>query len=131
LIERRVSVHVFDLWAIRWRRRKAAGDMIIVRYADDFIVGFQHERDARSFLDEMRERLREFALSLHPRRPGSSSSDALRRNAASAVGSGAHPSSERTKLHWERMKRLIDEWLPKPRILHPWPDNRFAVSHPR
>ena len=40
--------------------------MIIVRYADDFIVGFQHESDARRFLDEMRERLEEFALSLHP-----------------------------------------------------------------
>ena len=40
--------------------------MIIVRYADDFIVGFQHESDARRFLDEMRERLQEFALSLHP-----------------------------------------------------------------
>jgi hypothetical protein len=39
--------------------------------------------------------------------------------------------SERTKLNWERMKRLIDDWLPKPRILHPWPDKRFAVSHPR
>ena len=40
--------------------------MIIVRYADDFIVGFQHERDARRFLDELRARLQEFALSLHP-----------------------------------------------------------------
>src|ERR1700732_3936218 len=40
--------------------------MIIVRYADDFIVGFQHEEDARRFLDTMRERLQEFALSLHP-----------------------------------------------------------------
>src|SRR6516162_8426371 len=40
--------------------------MIIVRYADDFIVGFPHESDARRFLDEMRKRLQEFALSLHP-----------------------------------------------------------------
>ncbi len=40
--------------------------MIIVRDADDFMIGFQHEEDARRFLDEMRERLREFALSLHP-----------------------------------------------------------------
>jgi hypothetical protein len=51
---------------MRWRRREATGDMIIVRYADDFIIGFQHEADARRFLDEMRERLRKFALSLHP-----------------------------------------------------------------
>jgi group II intron reverse transcriptase/maturase len=58
--------YVLDLWAERWRRREATGDMIIVRYADDFIVGFQHERDARRFLDEMRARLQEFALSLHP-----------------------------------------------------------------
>src|ERR1700681_3505555 len=58
--------YVLDLWAERWRRREATGDMIIVRYADDFIVGFEHHVDARCFLDEMRERLREFALSLHP-----------------------------------------------------------------
>src|SRR4029078_7911137 len=58
--------YALDLWAVRWRRRKTTGDVIIVRYADDFIVGFQHESDARRFLNEMRERLREFALSLHP-----------------------------------------------------------------
>ena len=58
--------YVLDLWAERWRRREATGDMIIVRYADDFIVGFQHETEARRFLDAMRERLQEFALSLHP-----------------------------------------------------------------
>ena len=58
--------YVLDLWAERWRRREAKGDMIIVRYADDFIVGFQHESDARCFLEEMRKRLQEFALSLHP-----------------------------------------------------------------
>jgi RNA-directed DNA polymerase len=58
--------YCLDLWAERWRRREATGDMIIVRYADDFIVGFQHESDARRFLDEMRERLGKFALSLHP-----------------------------------------------------------------
>src|SRR5882672_11065522 len=58
--------YAFDLWAERWRRREATGDMIIVRYADDFIVGFEHEIDARRFLDEMRERLGKFALTLHP-----------------------------------------------------------------
>ena len=55
-----------DLWAVRWRRREATGDMIIVRYADDFIIGFEHESDARRFLDEMRERLGKFSLTLHP-----------------------------------------------------------------
>jgi len=58
--------YVLDLWAERWRRREATGDMIIVRYADDFIVGFQHKVDARHFLNEMRARMQEFALSLHP-----------------------------------------------------------------
>jgi group II intron reverse transcriptase/maturase len=58
--------YALDLWAMRWRRRKATGDMIIVRYADDFIIGLQHESDARRFLDEMRERLGKFALTLHP-----------------------------------------------------------------
>ena len=58
--------YVHDLWAERWRRREASGDMIIVRYADDIIVGFEHETDARRFWDAMRERLRAFALSLHP-----------------------------------------------------------------
>jgi RNA-directed DNA polymerase len=58
--------YVFDLWAERWRRREASGDMIIVRYADDIIVGFQYEADARRFWDAMRERLREYSLSLHP-----------------------------------------------------------------
>jgi hypothetical protein len=45
---------VFDLWAERWRRREATGEMIILRYADDIIVGFEHEADARRFQDAMR-----------------------------------------------------------------------------
>jgi len=58
--------YVFDLWAHRWRQREACGAMIMVRYADDIIVGFEHEDEARRFQDAMRERLREFALTLHP-----------------------------------------------------------------
>src|SRR5258708_18151870 len=58
--------YVIDLWAERWRRREAAGDMIIVRYADDIIVGFEPEADARRFLDAMRERLRELSVCPHP-----------------------------------------------------------------
>jgi retron-type reverse transcriptase len=58
--------YVIDLWANRWRHREATGTMIIVRYADDLIIGFEHESDARRFWDAMRERLREFSLSLHP-----------------------------------------------------------------
>ncbi len=216
--------YTLDLWAVRWRRRAATGDMIIVRYADDFIVGFQHERDARCFLDEMRERLGEFALSLHPektrliefgrfaaerrKRRGLGKPETFnflgftficgktragkfqikrktrrdrmraklkmikeemrRRMHQPILAQGkwlwhvvrgyfnfhAVPTnfralvafrteiakrwrrvltrrSDMAKLNWDRMKRLIDEWLPKPRIIHPWPDKRFAVSHPR
>jgi group II intron reverse transcriptase/maturase len=216
--------YTFDLWAVRWRRHAATGDMIIVRYADDFIVGLQHERDARRFLDEMRERLGEFALSLHPEKTrliefgrfaaerrkrlglgkpetfnflgftficGKTRAgkfqvqrktrrdrmqeklrkikETLRRCAhhpipaqgkwLGRVVSGyfnyhAVPTnfralaafrtevakrwrhvlirrSQRHNLNWERMNCLLDDWLPKPRILHPWPDKRFAVSHPR
>jgi len=216
--------YTVDLWAVRWRRHAATGDMIIVRYADDFIVGLQHEHDARRFLDEMRERLGEFALSLHPektrliefgrfaaerrKRRGLGKpetfnflgftficgktragkfqvqrktrrdrmqeklrkiKETLRRCAhhpipaqgkwLGRVVSGyfnyhAVPTnfralaafrtevakrwrnvlirrSQRHNLNWERMNCLLDDWLPKPRILHPWPDKRFAVSHPR
>jgi RNA-directed DNA polymerase len=216
--------YALDLWAVRWRRRQATGDMIIVRYADDFIVGFQHESDARRFLDEMRERLQEFALSLHPEKTrliefgrfaaerrkrcglgkpetfnflgftficgktragkfqlkrmtrrdrmraklrmikeemwrrmhqpipaqgtwlwhvvrGYFNYHAVPTNFRALVAFRTELAkrwhrvltrrSERTKLNWDRMNRLIDDWLPKPRILHPWPDKRFAVSHPR
>jgi len=58
--------YVFDLWANRWRRREAQGEVIIVRYADDYVVGFEYESDARRFWDAMRARLGEFALALHP-----------------------------------------------------------------
>ena len=58
--------YVLDLWAERWRRHEATGDMIIVRYADDVVVGFEHEADANRFLEAMRTRFEEFALSLHP-----------------------------------------------------------------
>jgi RNA-directed DNA polymerase len=58
--------HVFDLWADRWRRREATGAVIIVRYADDIVVGFQHQADAERFRVDMTERLAAFALKLHP-----------------------------------------------------------------
>ena len=216
--------YTVDLWAVRWRRHAATGDMIIVRYADDFIVGLQHEHDARRFLDEMRERLGEFALSLHPektrliefgrfaaerrKRRGLGKPETfnflgftficgktragkfqvqrktrrdrmqekLRKIKGTLRRCAHHPipaqgkwlgrvvsgyfnyhavptnfralaafrtevakrwrnvlirRSQRHNLNWERMNCLLDDWLPKPRILHPWPDQRFAVSHPR
>lgn len=58
--------YVFDLWAKQWRERHAAGDMIVVRYADDFITGFQHRSDAERFLRELAARLEKFGLTLHP-----------------------------------------------------------------
>ena len=58
--------YVYDLWVHRWRRTKATGDMIVVRYADDTIVGFQHEHEAKAFLHDLQERMREFELALHP-----------------------------------------------------------------
>ncbi|MGA6931613.1 MAG: reverse transcriptase domain-containing protein, partial [Pseudolabrys sp.] len=166
--------YVFDLWAERWRRREATGDMIIGRYADDFIVGFQHEADARRFLDTMRERLQEFALSLHPektrliefgrlavenrKRRGlgkpetftflgfificsktrrgkfqikrKSRRDRMRVK-LQAIKQELRRRSQKDWTIWERAARLANDWLPKPRILHPWPDARFAVRHPR
>src|SRR3984885_5000213 len=58
--------YVFDLWVHRWRLTKASGDMIVIRYADDTIVGCQHEHEARAFLDDLTERMRKFELALHP-----------------------------------------------------------------
>jgi group II intron reverse transcriptase/maturase len=58
--------YAFDLWARRWRKTQAGGDMIVVRYADDIIVGFQHRAEAERFLAELRERFAKFGLELHP-----------------------------------------------------------------
>src|SRR5262245_55349718 len=195
--------------------------MVIVRYADDFIVGFQHEADARRFLDAMRERLQEFALSLHPEKTrliefgrfamenrkrrglgkpetftflgftficgksrrgkfqikrksrrdrmraklqaikqelrrrmhqpipeqgkwlkqvvtGYFNYHAVPTNGPTLTAFLFHVTNlwqrtlrRRTHRDWttkERIKRLAADWLPKPRILHPWPDARFAVD---
>jgi RNA-directed DNA polymerase len=216
--------YVFDLWAERWRRREATGDMIIVRYADDLVVGFQNESDARCFLDAMRLRFEGFALSLHPdktrliefgrhaavrrarnglgkpetfnslgftficgqSRRGSflikrkTRSDRLRAKLAeikeelrrrmhqsipeqggwlaqvirgffayhavptnfAALGDfraqviwlwlrSLRRRSQKDGSLWERMAKLADDYLPKSRILHPWPNARFAARHPR
>ena len=58
--------YVFDLWADQWRRRHARGDVILVRFADDYIAGFEHRDDAERFLADLRERFAQFALELHP-----------------------------------------------------------------
>src|SRR5437868_9186418 len=216
--------YVFDLWAERWRRREASGDMIFVRYADDLIVGFEHEADARRFLDEMRERLGEYSLSLHPEKtrliefgrhaaanrkrrglgkpetfsflgfifisgksrrgkfqikrksrpdrlraklqvikqelrrrmhqPIPTQGQWLKRVVTGYLNYHAVPTngralvtfrfrvidlwirtlrrrSQKDRTAWERIGRLANDFLPKPRILHPWPEKRFAVTHPR
>ena len=58
--------YALDLWGHQWRSRQANGDMILVRYADDFVVGFEHHRDAERFLEDLRDRMRKFGLELHP-----------------------------------------------------------------
>jgi group II intron reverse transcriptase/maturase len=58
--------YVFDLWIQRWRTKQAHGDIIVVRYADDFVVGFQHRDEAERLLTDLRKRLSEFGLELHP-----------------------------------------------------------------
>ena len=216
--------YTFDLWAERWRRREATGDMVCVRYADDIVLGFQHESDACRFRDAMRERLREFSLTLHPEKTrqirfgryaaqqraerglgkpetfdflgftficGKSKQgkfllcrksrrdrmqaklkevkDELRQRmhhsipeqgkwlrqvvggffAYHAVPTNSHAlaafrhhvtdlwrrslrrRSQKDRTTWERMAQLADAFLPQPRILHPWPIDRFAVNHPR
>lgn len=58
--------YVLDVWAKVWRRKVARGEMILVRYADDAVLGFQYREDAERFLEELRERVRKFGLELHP-----------------------------------------------------------------
>jgi len=58
--------YVLDQWVVWWRKRYAIGDMVMVRYADDFVIGFEHRKVAERFLEQLRERLREFGLELHP-----------------------------------------------------------------
>lgn len=58
--------YVLDLWTQRWRQTQANGDTVIVRYADDFVVGFANQADGKRFLDELRERFAKFGLELHP-----------------------------------------------------------------
>ena len=57
--------YVFDLWVNQWRKKLAHGDMIVVRYADDAVLGFEHRKDAEVFLEQWRERMRKFGLELH------------------------------------------------------------------
>jgi group II intron reverse transcriptase/maturase len=213
--------YVFDLWVHQWRRTKARGNVIVVRFADDFVVGFQHRSDAERYHKDLEERFAKFKLRLHPDKTrliefgqfaannrkrrgqgkpetfnflgfthicGKKRSNAMftvcrrtisKRNRAKLteiktglrrrmhepvpqVGKwlktviGGHnryygvPTNERslssfrfhvarlwfrslrrrsqkTRVTWERMYRLIDRWLPPPRIHHPYPLRRLGV----
>jgi RNA-directed DNA polymerase len=217
--------YVLDLWADWWRGRHARGDVIIVRWADDFIVGFEYEDDARRFLAGLRERFVTFGLELHPdktrliefgrhaarnraargepkpetfgflgfthicatskngrfwirRKTDSKRKQAklkmvktqLRRRrhlpipeqgrwlASVVTGHQAYygvpgnydavhafrtqvtrhwhqalrrRSQRGRKLTWARMNRIATRWLPPTRIMHPFPEARFAATHPR
>lgn len=216
--------YVFDLWAERWRRRDATGDMIIVRYADDIVVGFEHETDARRFWEAMRQRLEDYALALHPEKtrliefgrraadnrarrglgkpetfnflgftficgrsrrgrfllhrktrrdrmwvklqeikdelrermhwPIPTQGKWLRQVVKGFFAYHAVPTnlpalgafrthvtrlwlrtlrtrSQKDRYEWHRMRKIANDWLPQPRILHPWPNVRFAVRHSR
>ncbi|HEY8709035.1 MAG TPA: group II intron reverse transcriptase/maturase [Burkholderiaceae bacterium] len=216
--------YVFDLWAQQWRRREATGNVIVVRYADDIVAGFEHEADARRFWDAMRTRFEQFSLELHGEKTrllefgrhaavrrqrrglgkpetftflgftficGKSRRGAfllhrktrgdrmrarlreikeqLRRRMHEAIpeqgrwlravvtgffayhavptnsralGAFRHHvtdlwrrtlrrRSQKDRMTWERMAKIAAYWLPAPRVLHPWPNQRFAVKHPR
>ncbi len=60
--------YVLDIWASWWRKTKVKGDMIIVRYADDFVIGFQYHEEAETFLAALHRRLTEYELTLHPKK---------------------------------------------------------------
>jgi group II intron reverse transcriptase/maturase len=216
--------YVFDQWVERWRRRQARGDMIVVRYADDFVVGFEHRADAERFQAELSERLAKFGLELKaektrliefgrfaaPNRaarglgkpetfdflgfthicgksrngrfvlkrktmakrmraklkevgaeltrrmhqpipevgrwlrsvvrghlayfavPGNTeATDQFVKEVARRWLRTLRRRSQHGRLNWDRMGRLAERWLPKPRVLHPYPERRFDVRHPR
>jgi RNA-directed DNA polymerase len=210
--------YVLDLWAQQWRHRHAHGDVIIVRWADDFIVGFEHQDDAERFHTDLRARLAKFSLELNAEktrliefgrfaaldrkarglgRPETfdflgfthicaktkkgrfklkritiskrmraklrevktelmrrrhlpipdqgqwlasvvrghcayyavpDNGDAVRAfrdQAAKHWYRALRRRSQRNRLDWKRMDRLVTRWLPRVRVLHPWPDERF------
>jgi RNA-directed DNA polymerase len=216
--------YVFDLWVDAWRKKYAQGEVIVVRYADDTVLGFQQRVDADRFLEAFRERLRKFRLELHPEKtrriefgrfaeqdrkrrgegkpetfdflgfthisgknrngdfavkrktvgkrmrakllelkqqlrnrrhdpmaltgkwlnsivggyfnyhavPGNTDSlHAFRYRLVRLWRTMLSHRSQRHHLNWARMQCLADRWLPKPRVLHPYPSDRFDAIHPR
>jgi RNA-directed DNA polymerase len=216
--------YVLDLWADWWRKRRAHGDMILVRFADDFTAGFEHKADADRFLAELRGRLAQFGLELHPGKtrliefgrfaardragrgagkpetfdflgfthicakggngrfwvqritiarrlraklaqvrtqlrarmhqpvpvqgrwlaavlhghmnyyavPGNRAAiSAFRTQVTRHWFKTLRRRSQKTRINWERMHRIATRWLPPPRTTHPYPNARFAATHPK
>ena len=217
--------YVFDLWIEAWRKKVARGDVIVARYADDLVVGFENRAEAERFLEQFRERLAKFGLELHPEKTrliefgrfaasnrqrrgqgkpetfnflgfthycGKRRKDGafivwretakkrlvaklqaikleltrLRHEPIALVGEwlrkvitgyyqyhavpGNLPRLNlfRWRLRWVwwralsrrgqrrrvplgRLSRLVDRWIPVPRVLHPYPMERFDATHPR
>jgi group II intron reverse transcriptase/maturase len=217
--------YVFDLWVQQWRTKSATGDLIVVRYADDFVVGFQHRRDAERFLRELGGRFEKFGLSLHPDKtrliefgrfaaanrqkrgerkpetftflgfthfcgrkhwsggfivkretaskrlraklsevkqelalrrhepipkqgkwlrgvvqgyfnyhgvPGNMAAlEAFRTETVRGWLRALRRRSQRRRLKWARFRQHVDRWLPHPKILHPYPNERFFARHPK
>src|SRR6202167_2795609 len=202
--------YVFDLWVEAWRKKVAKGDVIVVRYADDLVVGFEGGTEAERFLEMFRERLSKFGLELHAEKTRliefgqSAEQNRKRRGEAKAetftflgfthycgqqrrvaklhalkaeLSRREHDPSaqvgewlkkvvqgyfqyhavpgnmsqlsvfrhrvcrlwgvvltrrrQRGQMSWQRLNRLLERWIPFPRVLHPYPQARFAVRHPR
>jgi group II intron reverse transcriptase/maturase len=216
--------HVFDLWAEVWREKVAQGDMIVVRYADDLVVGFESRADAERFLEEFKKRLAKFGLEVHPektrliefgrfaaanrKRRGEGKPETftflgfthycgtnskghfvvwrrtaakrmrakllsvkqeLRRKMHEPIGvvggwlkrvvegyyryhavpgnivvlgrfrdrvcmlwrQALRRRSQKRRPGWDRLRPIFNRWIPRPRILHPYPDVRFDATHPR
>ena len=80
--------YVFDLWIEAWRKRVADGEVIVVRYADNWVVGFEHRAEAERFLADFRERLAKFGLELHAEKTRLIEFGRLARNNRQARGEG-------------------------------------------
>jgi RNA-directed DNA polymerase len=94
--------YAYDLWVQAWRGRHATGDMIVIRYADDTIVGFQREGDAERFLANLKERLAKFTLELHPDKTRLIAFDGLSPNSRAVANGGQRRSTFRVHAYLQR-----------------------------
>ena len=102
--------YLFDLWADVWRRKVAKGDVVIVRYADDVVLGFQQRADAVRFLEEFKERLAKFGLELHPDKTRLIEFGAMRPVSGSGVGKG----NRRPSTSWASPTSVGNATRPRP-----------------